>query len=293
VVGATGIGKTNFIHTIGKQIGKQIGEDKIIDGRRTLKIVASNYIENVVDNVIYRYTIYDTPGHGDALNILDHWFDVIDKMEELSKRKTTRIHLILYLLEPYRLNELDKFFVKELAKVVDVLPLIAESDSVDPSQKESWKRDLFKKLGESQINFQNFGLDYIMGVSGSENGESRNIGSIKQPYTIFVNDANFSDNIIFAKNFGENIMQIVNKSKENGKINKGFIQRRVYQFKKNGEFLVFILFILCSAVTFYIVSPLLLVVPNGYLVFISLFIICLLFLRTKFGFQFISGYINN
>jgi len=288
VVGATGIGKTNFIQGFKTKIGKQLVEDEIIDGRRTLKIVASNYIENVVDNVIYRYTIYDTPGHGDALNILEHWFKVIDKIEELSKSEKTRVHLILYLLEPFRLNNLDAFFMKELAEVVDVLPLIAKIDSMDPIQKESWKKELFKELEKLKIKFQKFGLDYIMGVSGSENGSSRKIGSNEKDYNIFINDPNFSDNNLFAVKFGENIMNIISVGKKNGKINKGLIKKSVYQFRKNEAIIVTIFFILCFAYSLHIVSPLLLVEPNGYLGFISFAIMIILFIRTQLGISFFN-----
>jgi len=127
-----------------------------------------------------------------------------------------------------------------------------------------------------------------MGVSGSENGSSRKIGSNEKDYNIFINDPNFSDNNLFAVKFGENIMNIISVGKKNGKINKGLIKKSVYQFRKNEAIIVTIFFILCFAYSLHIVSPLLLVEPNGYLGFISFAIMIILFIRTQLGISFFN-----
>jgi len=125
------------------------------------------------DNVTLKLTVIDTPGFGDQLNRekdLEPIINYIDAQfekyhgEEIAtegrtKIKDTRVHVLLYFIAAGSgIRNIDLIVLKELSEKVNIVPVIAKSDTMKPDEKE-WN----KKLILSQIKMQQikcYPLDY-------------------------------------------------------------------------------------------------------------------------------------
>jgi hypothetical protein len=66
----------------------------------------------------------------------------------------TRIHCCLYFLNPtgHSLRPIDVIVMKKLSDVVNVVPVIAKSDSLTPEEKESFKEKVCCQLQPLEAN---------------------------------------------------------------------------------------------------------------------------------------------
>ena len=106
------------------------------------------------DGVRLKLTCIDTPGFGDYVNNEDSWrpileniesrFDAYLEQENRVNRKNmvdTRVHACLYFIAPtgHSLKPLDIEFMKRLAPRVNLIPIIAKSDTLTEDELESFK----------------------------------------------------------------------------------------------------------------------------------------------------------
>ncbi|EGG00277.1 uncharacterized protein MELLADRAFT_45503 [Melampsora larici-populina 98AG31] len=176
VVGQTGLGKSTLINTIFASHlidskGRMDTEEVI---RQTTEIQAVSHIV-VENNVKLRLNIVDTPGYGDLVNNDGCWEPIIKYIKDqhsayLRKELTamrdryiqdTRIHCCLYFISPtgHTLKPIDIIVMKKLSEVVNVVPVIAKSDSLTLEEREAFKVRIRDELHYHNIRLYPFDSD--------------------------------------------------------------------------------------------------------------------------------------
>lgn len=165
VVGQTGLGKSTLINTLfaAHLIDTKGRFHADAPVRQTTEIHPVSHV--IVENgVKLRLNIVDTPGYGDQVNNEGCWDAIIKYIKDqhsayLRKELTamrdkyiqdTRIHCCLFFINPtgHGLRPIDVTVMKKLSDVVNVVPVIAKSDSLTPSE-----RDLFKERIRAEMNY--------------------------------------------------------------------------------------------------------------------------------------------
>ncbi|KAG2231962.1 Septin-type guanine nucleotide-binding (G) domain-containing protein [Thamnidium elegans] len=170
VVGQSGLGKSTLVNTIFashliESKGRLAADETT---RQTTEIEAvSHTIEE--NGVRLRLNIVDTPGYGDQVNNDNCWEPIIKYIKdqhsaylrkELTARREryivdTRVHCCLFFITPsgHSLKPIDVVVLKKLSEVVNVVPVIAKSDSLT-----SEERDAFKQRIKAELAFHNIRL---------------------------------------------------------------------------------------------------------------------------------------
>ncbi|OCK83650.1 cell division/GTP binding protein [Lepidopterella palustris CBS 459.81] len=155
-VGQTGLGKSTLINTIFASHlmdskGRLSPEEPI---RSTTEIQAVSHI--IEENgVRLRLNIVDTPGYGDLINNERCWDPIVKYIKDqhsayLRKELTaqrerylqdTRIHCCLFFIQPsgHALKPIDIVVLKKLSEFVNVVPVIAKSDSLTLEERAAFK----------------------------------------------------------------------------------------------------------------------------------------------------------
>ncbi|KAK7038228.1 Septin ring protein [Favolaschia claudopus] len=176
LVGQTGLGKSTLINTIFASHlvdskGRFTSDEPV---RQTTEIQAVSHV--IVENgVKLRLNIVDTPGYGDQVNNENCWDPIVKYIKDqhsayLRKELTamrdryiqdTRIHCCLYFINPtgHSLRPIDVIVMKKLSEVVNVVPVIAKSDSLTPDERESFKEKIREELVYHNIRLYPFDTD--------------------------------------------------------------------------------------------------------------------------------------
>ncbi|KII88131.1 hypothetical protein PLICRDRAFT_41256 [Plicaturopsis crispa FD-325 SS-3] len=176
VVGQTGLGKSTLINTIFASHlidskGRLEADEPV---RQTTEIQAASHV--IVENgVKLRLNIVDTPGYGDQVNNENCWDPIVKYIKDqhsayLRKELTamrdryiqdTRIHCCLYFINPtgHSLRAIDVIVMKKLSEVVNVVPVIAKSDSLTFDERESFKQKIRAELVYNNIRLYPFDTD--------------------------------------------------------------------------------------------------------------------------------------
>lgn len=155
-LGQTGLGKSTLINTIFashllNSKGRTAPDEPI---RSTTEIQAVSHI--IEENgVRLRLNIVDTPGYGDLVNNDRCWDPIIKYIKyqygaylhkELTAQREryiqdTRIHCCLFFIQPsgHSLKPIDIVVLKKLCDVVNVVPVIAKSDSLTLEERQAFK----------------------------------------------------------------------------------------------------------------------------------------------------------
>ena len=154
--GQTGLGKSTLINTIFASHlidskGRLTPDEPV---RTTTEIqTVSHIIEE--NGVRLRLNIVDTPGYGDQVNNDRCWDPIVKYIKDqhsayLRKELTaqreryiqdTRIHCCLFFIQPsgHALKPIDIVVLKKLSDVVNVVPVIAKSDSLTLEERAAFK----------------------------------------------------------------------------------------------------------------------------------------------------------
>ncbi|TFK54631.1 GTP binding protein [Heliocybe sulcata] len=173
VAGQTGLGKSTMINTIFASHlidskGRKEADEPV---RQTTEIQAVSHV--IVENKVkLRLNIVDTPGYGDQVNNEDCWDPIIKYIKDqhsayLRKELTamrdrhiqdTRIHCCLYFINPtgHSLRPIDVIVMKKLSEVVNVVPIIAKSDSLTLEEREIFKQRIREELVYHNIRLYPF-----------------------------------------------------------------------------------------------------------------------------------------
>ncbi|KIM86387.1 hypothetical protein PILCRDRAFT_65211 [Piloderma croceum F 1598] len=176
VVGQTGLGKSTLINTIFASHlidskGRLEAEEPV---RQTTDIQAVSHV--IVENgVKLRLNIVDTPGYGDQVNNDNCWDPIVKYIKDqhsayLRKELTamrdryiqdTRIHCALFFINPtgHSLRPIDVIVMKKLSEVVNVVPVIAKSDSLTSEERELFKQKIRAELVHNLIGLYPFDTD--------------------------------------------------------------------------------------------------------------------------------------
>ncbi|XP_033117234.1 neuronal-specific septin-3-like [Anneissia japonica] len=171
MVGASGLGKSTLVNTLFKaKIARrsclpESNKEPIIP--KTVEVKA---ISHVIEEkgVRLKLTVTDTPGFGDHINNENCWLPIIEYIndqyekylsEEIntSRKKhipDTRVHCCLYFIAPtgHSLKPLDVEFMKRLDKIVNIVPVIAKSDTLTVEEREAFKKRIRDELSSQEVS---------------------------------------------------------------------------------------------------------------------------------------------
>ncbi|XP_041958557.1 neuronal-specific septin-3 isoform X1 [Alosa sapidissima] len=163
VVGQSGLGKSTLVNTLFKS---QVSRKNSDWGReeKIPKTVEIKSVSHVIEEggVKMKLTITDTPGFGDQINNDNCWEPISKFVNEqyekylkeevnIARKKRipdTRVHCCLYFIAPtgHSLRPLDIEFMKHLSRSVNLIPVIAKSDTLTPEEKSEFKQRVRKEL---------------------------------------------------------------------------------------------------------------------------------------------------
>ncbi|KAG2732442.1 hypothetical protein G9P44_004859 [Scheffersomyces stipitis] len=171
VCGESGLGKTTFINTLFQSSLKSYQSaserhNKFTSAHQNVDI---DIVRAILEekNFKIRLNIIDTPGFGNNVNNHDSWTPIIDfiddqhesymKQEQQPSRKDKkdlRVHACLYFIRPtgHSLKPLDIEIMKRLSTRVNLIPVIAKSDTLSPSELETFKTRIRDVIEAQDIN---------------------------------------------------------------------------------------------------------------------------------------------
>lgn len=202
VVGGAGLGKSTLINTLfrGTISRRSCYPEQYV----TPSTVEIKSVSHVIEEkgILLKLTVTDTPGFGDHINNQDCWMPVVQYIngqyekylnEEISiiRRKQipdTRVHCCLYFIPPtgHSLRPVDIAAMKNLVQVVNVIPVIAKSDSLTLEEREEFKLRIQEDLKLHNIRV----YPDIEHNDGYDVAERTNIANIKNrlPFAIVGSD---------------------------------------------------------------------------------------------------------
>lgn len=166
VAGESGLGKSTLINTLfNREILKsELEEEDLSSGSKFVQIKNTNAtIEE--DGVKLKLNVITTPGFGEAVNNTDSWKPIVEEVnqrfdqyleaESRINRSTVednRIHAFLYFIEPtgHSLNALDITLMKQIHEKVNLIPVIAKSDTLTDEEIVEFKQRIL-----NDIKYQN------------------------------------------------------------------------------------------------------------------------------------------
>ncbi|XP_069502128.1 septin-12 isoform X2 [Ambystoma mexicanum] len=169
VVGQSGLGKSTLVNTLFKSKISWKSTATDLD-ERIPKTVELKSISHVIEEkgLKMKLTVIDTPGFGDQINNQHCWEPIMNYIQEQyekylreeivinRKRRIpdSRIHCCIYFVPPtgHWLRPLDVEFMKRLGKVVNVVPVIAKSDTLTLEEREEFKARIRQDLVTHEIS---------------------------------------------------------------------------------------------------------------------------------------------
>nr|XP_032816820.1 septin-9-like isoform X2 [Petromyzon marinus] len=169
VVGQSGLGKSTLVNTLFKSPVSRKSctpnhEEKIP------KTVEIKSVSHVIEEkgVKMKLTVIDTPGFGDQINNNNCWEPVLkyinDQYEKylaeevnITRKKVipdSRVHCCIYFIPAtgHSLRLLDIEFMKRLGKVVNIVPVIAKSDTLTLEERQAFKKKIREQLETQGIS---------------------------------------------------------------------------------------------------------------------------------------------
>ncbi|QSL64420.1 hypothetical protein MERGE_001721 [Pneumocystis wakefieldiae] len=167
VVGESGLGKSTLVNTLFNCSLYPPRNIKSLtkDPEKTIEIksVTSEIEEN---GVKLKLTVVDTPGFGDFVNNNDSWLPILENIEqrfdaylEAENRVSranivdNRIHACIFFIDPtgHSLKPLEIEFMKRLHKRVNLIPVIAKSDTLTEQEILSFKKRILNDIAFNGI----------------------------------------------------------------------------------------------------------------------------------------------
>lgn len=172
VVGETGLGKSTLINSMfltDIYSAAYPGPSQRL--KKTVQVETSRVLLKE-GGVNLSLTIVDTPGFGDAVNNSNCWDPVLGYVESQyeafldaetkvmrnSRMPDTRVHACLYFIAPsgHGLKPLDIEFMKQLHDKVNIIPVIAKSDTLTEEEIAFFKSQVMKQILASKIKIYEF-----------------------------------------------------------------------------------------------------------------------------------------
>ncbi|BFZ14619.1 hypothetical protein BsWGS_17659 [Bradybaena similaris] len=171
-VGETGIGKSTMMDTLFNTNFDSTPSTHDLPG---VKLKAHTY-ELREKNVLLKLTLVDSVGFGDQVNKEDSWKPIVDYIdaqfdaflhEELKIKRMlhtyhdSRVHACLYFIAPtgHSLKALDLVTMKKLDTKVNIIPVIAKSDTITKTELSKFKAKLMSELVVNGVHIYQFPTD--------------------------------------------------------------------------------------------------------------------------------------
>lgn len=170
-VGESGLGKTTLVNTLfNREVlpVNQNEDDLELESNNEIttgvKIRSTNSIIEE-DGVKLNLNVITTPGFGESINNSDLWKPIVDEINQRfdnyleSESKINRnniidhrVHALLYFIEPtgHSLRSLDITLMKQIHEKVNLIPIIAKSDTLTDEEILEFKQRIL-----DDIKFQN------------------------------------------------------------------------------------------------------------------------------------------
>ncbi|KAJ3099911.1 hypothetical protein HK100_004808 [Physocladia obscura] len=169
VVGESGLGKSTLVNTLFNTSLYPAKEAKIELSSETPSTVEIQAISADIEEngVKLKLTIVDTPGFGDFINNEESWGPILENIEarydafldqenRVNRKRIvdTRVHACLYFIAPtgHALKPLDIEFMKRLAGRVNLIPVIAKSDTMTDEEIKNFKNRILDDIATHNIN---------------------------------------------------------------------------------------------------------------------------------------------
>ncbi|RSH95214.1 hypothetical protein EHS25_000300 [Saitozyma podzolica] len=167
VVGESGLGKSTLINTLfetklyGPKSVPQPGQDR----GKTVQIESTS-AEIEENGVRLKLTVVDTPGFGDFVNNDESWKPIVDNIEarfdayleqenrvNRSKLVDNRVHACIYFIQPtgHALKPIDVEFMRRLHTKVNLIPVIAKSDTLTEEEVVLFKQRILADIAHHGI----------------------------------------------------------------------------------------------------------------------------------------------
>lgn len=168
VAGESGVGKTTFINTLFQTLLKQPVDNRSrhkrgIRSTTDIEIIRAELEEK---NFTLKVNIIDTPGFGDNINNKNSWQPIVDfiddqhdsymRQDQQPNREVKhdlRVHACLYFIRPtgHSLKPLDIETLKKLSTRVNLIPVIAKSDTLSPAEISEFKQRIRAVIEAQEI----------------------------------------------------------------------------------------------------------------------------------------------
>jgi len=124
-------------------------------------------------------TLIDTPGYGEYVDTersfeaiccyveeqferhLAEESDFVSRAPETLEREDKLVHCVLYFIAPHRLKHIDLAFMRRLHRHVNIVPIIAKSDTMTTKEKEEFKLLVREELSAAGITLFPFDMDVV------------------------------------------------------------------------------------------------------------------------------------
>lgn len=173
VVGETGLGKSTLINSL---FLTDLYKDRklpvhVLDNPEQTLDIEKRQLDIEERGVKVRLSVVDTPGFSDSLKGDEAWKPIIDYVDRQFEQfyqaesgvnrkniQDSRVHCCLYFISPYGhgLKPLDIFMMKKLHQKVNIIPLIAKSDTLTPKEKANIKSKILEQIEENEIDIYQF-----------------------------------------------------------------------------------------------------------------------------------------
>lgn len=167
VVGESGLGKSTLVNTLFNTTlypeKSNVTPTKDIPKTVEIQSLSADIVEASVKLTL---TVIDTPGFGDFVNNEDSWKPIIDNIDQRcsayldqesrvnrSEIIDNRVHACIYFIAPtgHSLKPLDIEFMKRLHTKVNLIPVIAKSDTLTEEEIVIFKERILNDIAYNNI----------------------------------------------------------------------------------------------------------------------------------------------
>eukprot|EP00854_Cymbomonas_tetramitiformis_P011913 gene11913-14070_t len=169
MAGESGLGKTTFARNLFQDYHPEV---TVHDGTATSKETFLNAPEELCTKVeiesaksghTYCYSVQDTPGYGDDLELEQHVDMIVSfvkrqkaaymqmdvdpqRSRDLADVEDPRVDICLYFIPAHRLKTVDVLFMQALSKEVALIPVLAKADSMTAEEIQQFRAEVMASL---------------------------------------------------------------------------------------------------------------------------------------------------